>query len=244
MVEQERYWLEQFSGELPALDLPLDYSRPAIQSFEGSSLEFRIDSELTEKLNVLARVTGTTLYMVLLSGIQILLSKYSGQEDIIVGSPIAGRPHVDLEGIIGMFVNTLAMRSYPERGKSYEVFLGEVREVALKAYENQDYQFEELVDKLEVSRDMSRNPLFDVMFVLQNTEESELEIEGLRFTEYVSEQNPAKFDLTFTGIEMGGALVFKIEYATNLFRQETIERMIVRLCKLLDVVAADRTVQI
>ena len=147
----ENYWLERFQGELPILNLPLDYPRPALQSFEGDHLEFKIGAELTGRLKKLAQQTNTTLYMVLLAGFNVLLSRYSGQEDIIIGSPIAGRPHADLQNIIGMFVNTLAMRNYPVGNKSFLEFLEEVKQGALEAYEHQDYQFEELVEKVEIS---------------------------------------------------------------------------------------------
>ena len=242
--EQERYWLEQFSETVPVLDLPLDYPRPVIQGYEGRSIKFRLGRKSTEKLNMLARKTGTTIYMILLSSIQILLSKYSGQADIIIGSPIAGRHHADLEGIIGMFVNTLAMRSYPISDKTYAEFLSEVRKTALEAYENQDYQFEELVDQLDLRRDISRNPLFDVMFELQNIEETELEIEGLRFTKYVSDHESAKFDLTFNAMEMGDEIAFSIEYNVNLFKRETIKRMSKHLCKLLNVIVEDTAIHL
>ena len=242
MQEQEKYWLERFSDEIPILDLPLDYVRPVVQSFEGASEAFRLGSGLTEKINDLARETGTTMYMVLLSMVNILLSKYSGQADIIIGSPIAGRHHADLEGIIGMFVNTLVMRNYPESGKTYEEFLSEVKETALKAYENQDYQFEELVDKMNLRRDVSRNPLFDVMFELQNIEKNELEIEGLSFTEYESSQGLAKFDLTFSATEVGDEIVFNVEYGVKLFKHETIERMMVHLRKLIEVLTTDQSI--
>ena len=244
MKEQENYWLEQFSEEIPLLNLPLDYPRPLVQSFAGASVEFELNHKLTEALNKLARETGTTLYMVLLSAINILLSKYTEQVDIIVGSPIAGRPHADLEGIIGMFVNTLVMRNYPEHSKRYIHFLKEVKEVALKAYENQDYQFEELVDKLNLRRDLGRNPLFDVMFVLQNMEATHLEIDGLQLTTYNSSQKLAKFDLTFSAVEREAGLLFDIEYCTSLFKQETIQRMMGHLQNLLVAITADRTIKI
>ena len=242
--DQESYWLEQFAGEIPLLNLPLDYPRPTIQNFTGGNVSFKLEQELTEKLNDLAGVTGTTLYMVLLSAINILLSKYTGQTDIIIGSPIAGRPHADLEGIIGMFVNTLAMRSYPVGEKTYTEFLKEVKETALTAYENQDYQFEELVEKLELARHLNRNPLFDVMFVLQNMDTRELVIEGLSFSEYASEQVPAKFDLMFTATETDKGVLFNIEYGVSLFQRETIERLARHLHNLLNVIVAEQTIQL
>ena len=244
MKEQEQYWLKQLAGELPVLELPLDYKRPVVQDFAGASIEFKIAPKLTKELNNLAQATGTTLYMVLLSAINILLFKYSGQEDIIIGSPIAGRSQADLAGIIGMFVGTLAMRNYPEKGKTYVDFLSEIKETALLAYENQDYQFEDLVDRLALRRDTSRNPLFDVMFTLQNMEVSELEIAGLKFTQYNSGQAPARFDLTFAAAEIDEAIIFSIRYATSLFKQETIKGMVRHLEQMLAVIVENSTIQL
>ena len=239
MRGQEEYWLEQLS-DVPILNIPLDYPRPSVQSFEGENVEFNLNSELTEKLNSLARKTGTTLYMVLLSAINILLSKYTDQEDIIIGSPIAGRPHADLEKIIGMFVGTLAMRNYPQSDKTYAEFLNEVKETALKAYENQDYQFEELVNKLNLPRDLSRNPLFDVMFVLQNTEFTAPPMEGLKLTSDSTDQTVVKFDLKFTATEIKDQVLFSIEYCTSLFKRETIERLCLHLQNLIEMIVANK----
>ena len=182
--KQEEYWIDSFAGEIPVLNMPADYPRPLVQSFEGDSAYFEAGRELTEKLNNLTAETGTTLYMALLSAYNILLFKYTGQEDIIVGSPIAGRQHADLKNIIGMFVNTLAIRNYPEEEKTFREFLAEVKENALLAYENQDYQFEDLVEKLEIRRDISRNPLFDVMFTVQNMDFGAVTIKDLKITPY------------------------------------------------------------
>ncbi|MED1910401.1 non-ribosomal peptide synthetase [Brevibacillus laterosporus] len=232
--QQENYWLQAFSGELPVLQIPTDYIRPAIRSFEGSLLEFRIGKRTSEELKQLAAETGSTLYMVLLTIYTTLLGKYSGQEDIIVGTPIAGRPHADLESMIGMFVNTLAIRNYPRGEKTFYEYLQEVKETSLKAYENQDYLFEELVDKLDVNRDMSRNPLFDTMFVLQNLESKEQELEGLRITPYASEHTISKFDLTLHAMEDADTILCSFEYATTLFKRETIERMAKHFIQLID----------
>ena len=242
MQVQESYWLEQFSGEIPVLNLPLDYLRPANKEFSCGSVKFSLNRGLTEKLRTISKETGATLYMVLLSAVDILLSKYTGQEDIIVGSPIAGRLHADLENIIGVFVNTLAMRSYPESDKIYMEFLNEVKNTALRAYENQGYQFDELIDRLNLQRYINRNPLFDVMFVLQNTEASNLEIEGLKITKYDNGQNPAKFDLSFTAMEVGDEIAFSVEYCVSLFKRKTVERMSNHLQNLLRVISEDRTI--
>ncbi len=225
MKKQEEYWLNSYRGEIPVLNLPTDYARPSVQSFEGENIYFELGKELTEGLKRITKETGTTMYMVLLAAVNILLSKYSGQEDIVVGSPIAGRLHPDLENIIGMFVNTLAIRNYPEGSKTFREFLEEVKVNALGAYENQNYQFEELVEKLDIRRDMSRNPLFDVMFVLQNTEARECVIEGLTLKRYEKKQSVSKFDITIEAIEKGERIEIGIEYCTKLYGKETIKRM-------------------
>ncbi|MCP4157707.1 MAG: hypothetical protein GY757_58905, partial [bacterium] len=166
--QQEEYWLNLFSGELPVLSLPTDYPRPVIQSFEGNNLSFMLNEDETHRLKETTKENEATLYMALLSIFTILLSKLNGQEDIIVGTPTAGRQHADLENIIGMFVNTLPMRNYPDGEKSIEEYLRKVKGNTLQAFENQEYQFEDLVDSLSVRRDTGRNPVFDVMFNLLN----------------------------------------------------------------------------
>lgn len=155
--------------------------------------------------------------MVLLAAYSALLSHYSGQEDIIVGSPIAGRPHADLGSLIGMFVNTLAIRNYPEGGKTFRDYVLEVKENALKAFEHQDYPFEELVEKLGVDRDLSRNPLFDTMFALQNIEQKEQQLAGLQLASYPSEQTTAKFDLSLFAVEDGEQISCALQYGTRLY---------------------------
>jgi amino acid adenylation domain-containing protein len=239
LQKQEEYWLNTFRGEIPVLNLPTDYSRPAVQSFKGASIAFELGEELTCKLNQLMQETGSTLYMVLLAAYNVLLAKYSGQEEIIVGSPIAGRHHADQEKIIGMFVNTLAMRNYPVGDKTFREFLGEVNENALKAYENQDYQFEELVEKLKVRRDLSRNPLFDMMFVMQNIESRNEAIAGLRIRPYPYDTMVAKFDLTLTAAGNGQGISLVLEYCTKLFKAETIERMAVHFRDLIQRIVQD-----
>jgi len=224
LKKQEAHWLKIFAGEIPVLNMPSDYPRPIVRSFEGDRFNVSIEEELTEALNKLAMKTGTTLYMVLLAAYNVLLSKYTGQQDIIVGSPITGRSHDDLENMVGMFVNTLAMRNNPVENKSFLDFLQEVKDNALDAYEYQDYQFEELVDKLNIERNLSRNPLFDTMFVVQNTNTTTLEINNLRFSPCEFEHKVAKFDLTVEAIEINNRLEFILEYYTKLFKKETIER--------------------
>ncbi|MEX3625882.1 condensation domain-containing protein, partial [Viridibacillus arvi] len=225
-MRQEEYWLNEFSGEIPVLNLPTDYPRGKVKSSEGSSISFTLDSDMTSGLRKIAQETGTTMYMVLLSNLNILLSKYSGQEDIVVGSPIAGRNHRDIESIIGMFVNTLAIRSAVKDEMTFKEYLELIKHKTLSAYENQDYQFEDLVEKVKAGRDLSRSPLFDVMFVLQNMEAGSLEIDGLNFRLYKSKRNSEKFDMTITAIEELDGIYFKINYSSRLFNKETVEKVI------------------
>ncbi|MCP5102597.1 MAG: hypothetical protein GY950_04420, partial [bacterium] len=164
LKEQEAYWLETFEGEIPLLNLPVDYARPVVQSFEGKIAHFELTPVLTAALKKLAREENATLFMVLAAVFNILPAKLSGQEDIVVGIPAAGRLHPDLEDIIGMFVNTLALRNHPTGDKNFKEFLRELKTNTLKAFENQEYQFEDLVELLKVKRDAGRNPLFDIMF--------------------------------------------------------------------------------
>ncbi|MGG3806589.1 amino acid adenylation domain-containing protein, partial [Metabacillus fastidiosus] len=225
MKKQEAFWINVFQEEIPVLNLPTDFKRPLKQSVEGSQYSFELNSTLTEKLNRIAKENGVTMYMLLLASYTTLLSKYSDQEDIVVGSPIAGRPHYDLKHIVGLFVNTLAMRNFPKGKKTFRDYLKEVKENALKAYENQDYPFDELVEKLDIKRDMSRSALFDTMFILQNLEVSDDKINGLNFEAYDTKTNIAKFDLTLSAIETNNIIKFDLEYCTALFKKETAERI-------------------
>jgi non-ribosomal peptide synthetase component F len=174
------------------------------------------------------------MFMLLLTAYTILLSKYSGQEDIIVGAPISGRGNTDLENIISMFVNTLALRNYPEATIKFRSYLHEVKQNALAAYENQDYPFEKLVEKLNLHRDLSRNPLFDVMFILQSRTPAALEIPGLKIKPYGFDNPIAKFDLTLTAMETTRGICFGFEYCTMLFKQKTIEQMAVHFTNILE----------
>ncbi|WFA84861.1 non-ribosomal peptide synthetase [Paenibacillus amylolyticus] len=225
LQHQGAYWLDMFQGELPVLEMPTDYPRPAVQSYGGQTLEFFFDASKTGGLKQLASETGTTLFMVLLAAYNVLLHKYSGQEDVIVGTPIAGRNHGDVQPLIGIFLNTLAIRSYPSSEKTFLSYLNEVKETTLRAFEHQNYPFEQLVDKVQVTRDLSRNPLFDTMFTMQNTENEQFELEGLRLIPYPSVLDTAKFDISLDVGEENGGLDYSFEYATALYKRETIERL-------------------
>ncbi|TCN17538.1 non-ribosomal peptide synthetase [Mesobacillus foraminis] len=235
---QEKYWLETLSGELPVLDLPADFTRPPVRQFKGETLEFSVDSSILKKLKRLSSSEGATLYMTLLAAYNVLLSKYTEKEDIIVGSPIAGRPHADLEEVVGVFVNVLALRNRPKGSLSFREFLANVRRETLNAYEHGDFPYEELVEKLDLVRDFSRNPIFDTTFSLQNFDFGMAEHEELQFKPFEIEWKSSKFDLSWICQE-GEFLHISLEYNTSLFTQETINRMKNHFLHLLDQIVED-----
>ncbi|EPR10083.1 condensation domain-containing protein [Ruminiclostridium papyrosolvens] len=242
--KQEEYWVKRFEGEIPLLQMPTDYSRPNAKSFEGDRYNFVLGEELTSAVNRLAKESGTTLYMVLMAAYNILLSKYSGQTDIIVGSPIAGRQNADLENIIGMFVNALPMRTLIEYDKSFMEFLYNVRDTSLRAYENQDYQFEMLVEKLNLQVKPGRNPVFDVAFVLQNMKMPQMSVKGLNFKPYMDDSKSSKADFTLMATEEGETISYVFEYCTKLFKPETIERLSKDFVKIIKIVTDNRQIKI
>jgi iturin family lipopeptide synthetase A len=232
--KQEQYWLKEFSGEIPLLELPIDYPRPAAQSFEGSKFQAQLSPGDTRGLNRLSQEQDVTLYMTTLAVIKVLFSRLSNQETIIVGTSTAGRQHEDLQHIIGMFVNTLALKSHPAGDKTFSQYLQELKQKSLAALENQDYPFEELVSKLNLDRHLNRNPLFDVMFSFQNFEAPALETPQsppeakstaqVRKKTYLAEDLTSRFDITLFVRENPDSLLFIWEYCTKLFKQETIAR--------------------
>lgn len=225
LKRQEQYWLNSYKNEWSPLTLPLDYERPTIQSFEGSCIKFEIDNTMTRLLRDLNRKTGTTLFMVLYGAYSILLSKYSTQEDIIVGTAEAGRHHADLENLIGMFINTLPLRTYPSGDKTLLQYMEEVKETCFEVFNNSDYQFDLLLDKLNVKREMGRNPLFDTMFILENVEYSSIDMNGSTFEPFELNNTISKFDFMLVGEEVEETIKFEFKYCTKLFDIKTIERL-------------------
>ncbi|MCI3986322.1 surfactin non-ribosomal peptide synthetase SrfAA [Bacillus vallismortis] len=237
--KQEEHWLKELEGELPVLTLPTDYSRPAVQTFAGDRIAFSLEAGKIDALRRLAKETDSTLYMVLLASYSAFLSKLSGQHDIIVGSPIAGRSQADVSRVIGMFVNTLALRTYPKGEKTFSGYLSEVKETALSAFRAQDYPLEDLIGNLQVQRDTSRNPLFDAVFSMQNANIKDLTMKGIQLEPHPFERKTAKFDITLTADETDGGLTFVLEYNTALFKPETIERWKQYWMQLLDEVTGN-----
>lgn len=224
-TEMENYWKDILSGDLPVLEFPMDFVRGNIQSFQGDKLSFSVDGPLLQDLRMLANETDTTLYMVLISAYQVLLSKYTGQEDIIVGTPVSGRYHTDLEKIIGMFVNTLPIRSFPESAKSFLSFLNEMKDQVIDTLKYQDYSVEELFNQLLFTKDPSRNPLFDTVFVMQNMDQDLLAIEGMKIEEVPVYSKHAKFDITLEAIETADCIHFHVEFCSKLFKHDTVKRL-------------------
>jgi len=236
IAKYQEYWLKEFAGDIPVLSLPLDFTRPAVQGFEGKHLKRDLDKDITTRIRQMASGNDTTLFMVLLSFYTLLLCKLSGQEDIVVGTPVAGRDHADLQLITGMFVNTLALRNRPAGEKSFNDFLLEVRQQSLNAFENQEYLFEDLVEAVTVNRDTGRNPLFDVMFSLLNLDIPGIQIPGLELKPYPVEITVSKFDMVLYCTEGSDRLFLTFEYCTRLFKQETIERFAVYFKTLISAV--------
>jgi amino acid adenylation domain-containing protein len=242
LEEHLSYWSSKLGGNLPVLQLPADRARPAMQTFRGARQTFALGRSLTNQIKTVSRKEGVTLYMMLLGAFSLLLHRFTGQHDILVGTPIANRNQVELEGLIGIFTNTLVMRTDLSGDPTFRELLKRVRETALGAYAHQDAPFEKLVEVLRPERDLSRTPLFQVMLNLLNVqqdhltalEQSELSLELLEV-----ESGTAQFDLNLviTDGEMG--LGGSLEYATDLFDRSTITRMISAFRTLLESVVAD-----
>ncbi|HEX7239342.1 MAG TPA: amino acid adenylation domain-containing protein, partial [Longimicrobiaceae bacterium] len=236
---QLAFWRERLAGAPAELELPTDRPRPAVQSHRGGAHPFTVPADVTRGLKALARAEGATLFMTLLAAWQTLLARYAGQDDVVVGTPVAGRTQPETEGLIGFFVNTLALRTDLSGAPSLRALLGRVREATLEAYAHQDLPFERLVDALGVARELGRDPVFQVVLVLQNAPGGAVELPGLELRLEGAETGTAKFDLTLAMGESGDGLEAALEYATELFDAATVERMAARFGVLLAAAAAD-----
>ncbi len=236
--KQLAYWRDQLKQPVPVLDLPTDYARPAIQTYHGRQESLRLDTHLRQQVRALSLRESKTVFMTLLATLKVLLHRYTGQEDIIVGSPIANRTHKELEPLIGFFVNTLALRSDLSGNPTFREFLNRVQDVCLGAYAHQDLPFEQLVDRLHLERDASRTPLFQVMFVLQNAQDHQVSLPALEVECRAVSTETAKFDLTLFLEEQGQELVATAEYNTDLFAAGTIRRLLDHYQHLLEGVVA------
>ena len=231
------WWRGQLAGMPPALDLPTDHPRPAVRGARGAAAGFAIGAEGLAGLNGIARRQGTTLFMTLLAGFAALLQRYTGEDDLVVGTPIAGRTQVETEPLIGLFVNTLVLRVVLRADLSgtpdFAALLERVRETTLSAYAHQEVPFERLVEELSPERDLSRPPLVQVLFSLQNAPSGPLVLPGLALTAMPVETGTAKFDLSCTLTETEGGLSGVLEYSLDLFGSATVERLAGHFTRLL-----------
>ncbi|HEX7330757.1 MAG TPA: amino acid adenylation domain-containing protein, partial [Pyrinomonadaceae bacterium] len=230
------YWRGQLAGAPSSLELPSDRPRPAVETFKGAIHTFSLSQSLTEELKELSQRQDVTLFMTLLAAFQTLLYRYTGQKDIVVGSPIANRNRAEIEQIIGFFVNTLVLRTKLDGNPRFTDVLEAVREMTLRAFEHQDLPFERLVEELQPTRDLSRAPLFQVMFILQNTPGAEPELAGVPLQRIEVDNKTSKFDLTLWLREESGDLNATFEYNTDLFDASTIERLAGHFLVLLEAV--------
>jgi amino acid adenylation domain-containing protein len=237
--EQLGYWREQLGGGLPVLELPTDRPRPAVQTYRGALEASTIDERLTSRLKEIGRDAGATLFMTLLAAFNILLSRYSGQEEIVVGSPIAGRNRGETEELIGFFVNTLVLRTRLREGLSFRELLEQVRETTLGAYAHQDVPFEKLVEELQPERQTSHTPLFQVVFTVQNFQSEQLNLGGTDGDIMQTETGTAKFDLRLAVAEEDRTLTFSMRYSTDLFDAARIRGMLNHFQNLLAAIAVN-----
>jgi len=239
--KQEDYWCKRFAQKAPGLSITTDFPRQSANLLVGDHTVFYIDGAMTAKITNMASGTGTTLFMILLAAFSILLAKYSGQEDVVVGTPTSGRRHSDLHNTIGMFANTVPIRTAPQWKKSFRQYLAEVKHTALQAFENQDYPFDRLVKTLNLEREPGRNPLLDAVLAFNNYRVDFLTIPGLNISEFelrpfLSNKYMAKFELLLEVFQLEKAQGLKIDflYFSGLYKRETIQRMGRHWCNIID----------
>ncbi|HEX6291081.1 MAG TPA: amino acid adenylation domain-containing protein [Herpetosiphonaceae bacterium] len=235
---QMAYWKQQLADIPPLLPLPTDHPRPSIGTFRGARQTFALPEPLTTALRSLSQREGVTLFMTLLAAFQTLLARYTGQLDILVGTPIAGRTHVEIEGLIGLFANTLVLRGDLSGNPTFQALLARVRETTLSGFAHQDLPFEQIVEAFQPDRDLSRNPLFQVMFVLQNTPAPQVDLPDLSVRLIDVDSGTAKFDLWLSIHESGSELLGALEYNTDLFERGSIQRLVGHFETLLAAVVA------
>jgi len=223
--KSKEYWLNLFKDEIPLLNMPTTYVRPSLQSFEGSNYYTTLSKEIFNNVQNIAKKLGITPYMLMLSAYYILLSKYTTQNDIVIGTPIVGRELPELSNIIGMFVNTLALRNKIDHSLTFKEFSKIIKENCLESFRYQNYPFDMLVKDLDIKRDSSRNPLFDVVFTYQNNGYTDITFDNTKAEYSIPNNKISKFDLTLEVIPTKDEYSLRFEYCTKLFDKEFIERM-------------------
>ncbi|OXB12523.1 condensation domain-containing protein, partial [Flavobacterium tructae] len=241
LEDQLSYWESKLKG-VSTLSLPTDYARALVPSNAGAAVSLEIDQKLSASLNTICKEEGVTMFMLLLSAFKVLLSRYSGQEDICVGTSIANRTQSDLEGMIGFFVNTLALRSDLSGNPSFKDLLSRVKQTTLESYDHQLAPFEKVVDRVITTRDRNMSPLFQVLFSLQNNQESNpVALKGLSLSSYDTQVVNSQFDLLFNISENQGGISLNMVYSTALFEKTTIDRMLLHYQELLQNIAKNIT---
>lgn len=244
MVAQKNYWINRLGGEIPVLTLPTDYDRPLVQSFEGDKIECELNAELIESINRVSVDSSSTLYTVLLSAYNILLYKYTGQEDLIVGSPVEGRNSLELDNLIGVFINILPMRNYVNYQYTFKEFLETVKINSFEAINNQDYPFDLLVETLDLPKDLSRGPIFSTMFALLNIGHKEFSNDNISFKSVPITNSTSKLDITLTAFEKGNMVELQLEYCTKLFKKERMKQFLKDYIKILNIITSNMNIKI
>lgn len=238
LLEHEQYWMDQFRELPPVLKLPVTKSRPPIQTFEGETISFELGDEISNKLKGIATENGSTLFMVMLAVVNVWLHKITGQDDITIGSPVAGRSHSELAEVIGMFVNTLPLRNHIDGNTRFVDFLANVKNVCLDGFDHQAYPFEKIVENVVKDKDLSRNPLFDVMFALQNAETKWPDFGGSEISPFYLDTRTAKFDINIAAYEYDNKLNISFEYNSYLFSRHRAEMLINSLLAVVQSITA------
>jgi amino acid adenylation domain-containing protein len=243
----EEYWLNQFSGNIPVLNLSGFKPRPLVKTYSGNTFSYKFPGTLLEDLKSFSKEKKSTLFMLLIAGINIILHKHSGQDDIIIGTPIAGREHPDLEKQLGLFLNTLAIRTPLNKDSTFNDFFELQKKILLDAYQHQQYPFDELVGKLNLKRDTGRSALFDVMVILQNQNQSFQSTNNsdkeLKVEKYENKRNISQFDMTFSFVEQGAnGLLLNLNYNSDIYDQEVVERIVTHFEQVLTQIITDQNI--
>lgn len=241
---EKEYWVNQFESEVPLLNMPTSYPRPSTISFKGSNYHTTLPKNVFDKVNEVAKKLNITPYMLMLSCYYILLSKYSSNDDIVVGTPIIGRNLQELNNILGMFVNTLALRNKIDSSLSFEKFSENIKENCINSFKNQNYPFDYLVKDLNIQRDSSRNPLFDVMFVYQNNGYPKINFKDTKVEYFIPDNNVSKFDLTLEIIPINNEYSLRFEYCTKLFNEDFIKRLSSHYINILNAILENTYIKI
>ena len=242
--KSKEYWINQFKDEIPLLNMPTTYARPSTQSFEGSNYYTKLPKETFAKIENISKQLGITPYMLMLSCYYILLSKYTSQDDIVVGTPIVGRELPELSNVLGMFVNTLALRNKINSNLTFNNLTNTIKNNCLNSFKHQNYPFDMLVKDLNISRDTSRNPLFDVMFIYQNNGYPEINFKDAKYEYFIPDNNISKFDLSLEVVPVNNEYSLRFEYCTKLFDKEFIQRLSSHYINILNAILENTDIKI